>query len=89
MLARIFHEDHVPEEKCHDESESWPEMKGDIMSNALYFAAHGLFMRAGCALWPANHGGGHAFCPHPRPGSACPAPSIRDLMNNPGWPYFP
>jgi len=83
-LARIFHEDHVLEGKCHDESEAWPEMKGTIMNGALHFTAPDLFMRAGCAPLPAKHGGRHAFCSHSRPGLACPAPSIRDLMKNPG-----
>jgi len=52
-------------------------------NRALTFAASDLAMRAGYASSAANHGYGHAFCLHARPGIACPAPYIRNPMRNP------
>ncbi len=51
------------------------------VNNALPFAAS---MRAGYAPLAANHGYGHAFCLHARPGITCAAPPIRNRMENPG-----
>jgi len=59
-------------------------MKGGLMKESSHVAAPGVFSRAGCAPLAANHGDSHAFCLHAHPGRACPAPSIRNLMKNPG-----
>jgi len=55
-----------------------------MKSDTLHFVVSGLFMRAGCAPWAANHSYAYASCLHAYPGLACPAPAIHDLMKNPG-----
>jgi len=41
-------------------------------------------MRAEYAPLAVNHGYGHAFCLHARPGITCTVPHIRNRMENPG-----
>jgi len=54
------------------------------VNNVPPFAASGLPMRAGYTPLAANHGYGHGFCLHARPGITCAAPHIRNHMENPG-----
>jgi len=57
---------------------------GPYADDALHFTAPGLSMRTGYAPLAANHSYSYASCLHAHPGLACPVPSIRDLMKNPG-----